>query len=215
MTCPQCGYVLSSFDKTCPRCEEMKKRQAQQTPPVQPTVEQPVAAPTPVYCSRCGMANAAAASFCPRCGNSLFQVTSLPVHVQPSPPPQLQQPINVTVNASGRKSNAGWWVALFTLLFATPLGCVTIPVALVVIIAIFAVGAPFIEAAAMVLGIICVLTVFVAPLIVTTIAIVTIAKKDIPREAKARGIAIAFSVGIVVWLVWFWVIGRIVHSFPK
>jgi hypothetical protein len=159
------------------------------------------------------MANAAAASFCSRCGNPLFQVATPLVHVQPSPPPQLQQPINVTVNASGRKSNAGWWVALFTLLFATPLGCVTIPIALVVIIAIFAVGLPFIEPAAMVLALICALTVCIAPLIVTTIAIVTIAKKDIPREAKARGIAIAFSVGVGVWLVWFWVIGRIVHSY--
>jgi hypothetical protein len=57
MTCPNCGYVMSSFDKACPRCKEIEKRQALvpplQTPPSAPPLPiNPPPAPTRIRASK-------------------------------------------------------------------------------------------------------------------------------------------------------------------
>lgn len=49
MQCPDCGYVMTAFDKDCPRCEKMAGR-------LKP-------------CLKCGNASAAASVLCQRCGH--------------------------------------------------------------------------------------------------------------------------------------------------
>jgi hypothetical protein len=33
MTCPQCGYVMAPFEKSCPRCTSLKQMHSQHTAP--------------------------------------------------------------------------------------------------------------------------------------------------------------------------------------
>lgn len=112
----------------------------------------------PVHCQQCGTGNLAGASFCSGCGRSF----TMPLNYSPSymptggfVAPQQQQPIvNVTTTVTQKGSSGGWWAALLLLLFGSPLGCIAIPVALVLLVVVFYIGAIALIFAPMIVAII-------------------------------------------------------------
>lgn len=162
--CAVCGYALSPFDKTCPRCAANKNL------PVPATALEPIAPvalpvhtpdsrqPRPKnFCTRCGQPRAEGVAFCSGCGHSLSDSPQLETASPPAPhvppmqegliaetvyhnpasitPPHYQpfphQNVRVVVNNSAGSGSAGWIAALMVALFATPLGCIALPLALV------------------------------------------------------------------------------------
>jgi RNA polymerase subunit RPABC4/transcription elongation factor Spt4 len=73
MTCSSCGYMMSPFDKNCPRCQNLP-RTAPPPPPV--ALPEPPAAPaatlpaTMMLCPSCGNSMSRKARACPQCGES-------------------------------------------------------------------------------------------------------------------------------------------------
>jgi hypothetical protein len=72
MQCPDCGYVMTAFDKECPRCEKMEAR-------VKP-------------CLKCGTASPAAAVFCERCRHRFGDPLEKPRSAPAAPPREQAAP---------------------------------------------------------------------------------------------------------------------------
>lgn len=66
MQCPDCGYVMTAFDKDCPRCEKMASR-------MKP-------------CLKCGTASAVNAMLCQKCGHRFGDPTEKPALKPPAAP---------------------------------------------------------------------------------------------------------------------------------
>jgi len=172
------------------------------TPRVQAVSPVPLASMAPAMgatssCNRCGAPNANAASFCSTCGESLSALSvgapaspsgtwattnqqSSPQpyqqpyphqqpHQQPHPP---QNNVNVVVTQKNG-SNAGWWAAALLLMFGTPLGCIAIPIAIV----LMAIAFRF------------------APMIIAGYVALLITRSTLEPEKKTIGIVIALVVG--------------------
>lgn len=76
MTCPECGYLLSPLEKTCPRCAHFAQQASQKAPPQSD--------PPPLkVCPQCGQTAILKAPACPRCGYSYIN----PSQNQPTLPP--------------------------------------------------------------------------------------------------------------------------------
>ncbi len=88
MNCPDCGFVLSPFDKSCPRCATFANKGRHPPPllsgPVRPeTLAEEMAAipeirPAPpatsdFACSNCGKTLAGGTRYCPNCGLAFGQ----------------------------------------------------------------------------------------------------------------------------------------------
>jgi len=96
-----------------------------------------------------------------------------PEQMPPNAPPYYppQQNINVVVNQ--KNGGSGWLVAWLLLLFGTPLGCIAIPIALVMLAVCFQ----------------------FAPIIIAIIVAVSIGKSTLDPENKTTGIIAAIVIG--------------------
>ena len=146
----------------------------------QEVVSQEVPAPVVnqqrTFCQKCGTPNALGASFCSGCGNSLNMATA-PIYTEAAPPQQAPNLVNVTVQQ--KNSNAGWWAATAVMLYGTPLGCIAIPVTLILLAFAFTAGIAF------------------SPTIVAVIAAVVVGKHpSIAKNRKLPIIAALLVVGI-------------------
>ena len=61
MTCPACGYMMTAFDKDCPRCERIGKPQKS--------------------CLKCGTSAAVKEEVCPRCRHRFGEPVEIPESV--------------------------------------------------------------------------------------------------------------------------------------
>lgn len=118
--------------------------------PMAPTAVVP-AAMGQMYCNSCGTANLASASFCSGCGQAMITAainqasSAMWAGAQQAPPQQgnFNAPqasnggANVNVTVVNKTNNSGWWAAVLLLIFGTPLGCIAIPLALVLFVAAF------------------------------------------------------------------------------
>ena len=204
MTCPKCGYMMSAFDKDCPRCHgqgiapaQPSSSSTQQLPsggqsksrttaitPVTTPATTPIPSSNQTYCNSCGTPNANTASFCSGCGQSTAALASVPPQTisgtwvaPPQPPPVYQHPpqnnVNVVVTQQNNNNNSGWWAAILLLLFGTPLGCIAIPAALV----LMAVAFQF------------------TPMIIAVFVAIAIGKSTLDQDKKIIGIVASLVVG--------------------
>ena len=213
MKCPDCGYILSPFDRTCPRCDDLKRRGPQALIPLKPVPPSPqdTGAVTPLpaspaaFCVHCGTPAHPEASFCGRCGRGLPAPAppSAPVAEPPgfqmppayaAPPPYAPAPVNVSVNVS-QNSGGGWWAALLVLLFGTPLGCVAVPVAIVVGLIVLGTAVQF------------------APLLVAGLVAAVLSRLPLDRTQRPYLIGGTLVLGAVVnVLYWFLVYAPLHHG---
>lgn len=195
MTCPKCGYVMSVFEKECPRCEQLKKQAL--TKPTPPATD---ALPDRIHCTQCGEANAPAARFCVRCGSEISAAIHAPVPATtvatqqqtaaPSPA-QMTQSVNVSVNVAQRQDgSSGWLVALLILLFGTPMGCLVIPL-------LFGFSCVFAS-----------VVIYLAPMIAAGIACAIIWSIKMPKfqPKKPTATLIALGAGVAANALWIWLI---------
>ena len=166
-----------------------------QAKPVQPPVTRPVAVSQPVpmapqtpiqvFCSHCGSPSGGG-SFCARCGQTLA-IPAAPTHppaylhadqgtFYPNSGMPIQNNVNVVVTQQNNNNNSGWLAALLVMMFATPLGCIMIPVALLVMAFAFQ----------------------VAPTIIGIVAAVIISRSNLPQDQKNWYMAGAVIGGIVI-----------------
>jgi len=77
MACPDCGYLMTAFDKECPRCRNLGKPQKS--------------------CLKCGTTDEMAATVCRRCSHQFGDPVE-PLPAEPSPtadtPPRVEPPIS-------------------------------------------------------------------------------------------------------------------------
>jgi hypothetical protein len=155
--CAECGQKNSKDAMKCHNCTKAlpwapkpptrvttKILPAKPTPPATHPVSHVSPSANTIYCNACGLPNVINAVHCSGCGSAITSISPVApsqvwgTHDAPPPPSN----INVTVS---QQNNSGWWLAWFLLLFATPVGCITIPLALF-LIAVFAQWAPIIIA---------------------------------------------------------------------
>lgn len=95
MTCPTCGFVMSPFDRDCPRCIANRKsrtaRISTEPPPQEESLKilhplpvadaepaKPHLAPSSTYCTNCGEIVMQGSNFCRRCGAPQGQYSQVP-----------------------------------------------------------------------------------------------------------------------------------------
>ena len=136
------------------------------------------------FCQRCGTPNALGASFCSGCGNGMGNIPTTVVTGGMTTSAQPANVVNVTVQQNN--SSGGWLAAWAVMLFATPLGCIAIPVAVVVLLLVVGAGIAF------------------APMIIAIIASVIVWKHpSISQHRKMPILAGILAVGLVVQIAMF------------
>ncbi len=109
--------------------------------PAQPRQAAPSALTGQVFCQRCGVANNNGARFCSGCGEPMAaQTTPNPAPASTNTHPQM--PAQVVSGTETKKPKTGQWLALAALL-APPMGCITIPVALILLAVLAGAGLAF------------------------------------------------------------------------
>ncbi|MBV9851033.1 MAG: zinc ribbon domain-containing protein [Armatimonadetes bacterium] len=93
MECPECGYALSPFDKTCPRCAGKGPRRPDAARQTQAFGFAPGGdSPTHKRCPRCGRVQPLDAPRCENCGR-VFQTPFPPPPAPQFPAPQPAPPV--------------------------------------------------------------------------------------------------------------------------
>ncbi len=193
MQCPDCGYMMTAFDKECARCQKLGM-------PLKP-------------CLKCGGTVGIREEYCSWCHHrfgdpveppaptNVYASPAIPVaqtlqvapdYSQPPayPPPVYPQaaypqaPVHVTVSNG---SNAGWLAAAMVLLLATPLGCLVIPVSLICGALVLLVGWS------------------VWPILATAgaaVAVVRAPPQSVPQDKKVYLVLAIVALGVIIEAVW-------------
>lgn len=133
------------------------------------------------FCNHCGAPNNDTASFCSSCGQTVSSVAVQqplqppPTHYFSSPDgPNVSQPVNISVTQ--QQNNSGWWAAALLLIFGTPLGCIAIPLMLVLLAVFFQ----------------------FAPILIAVAVAVVIGKSALDNQYKAMAIAGVLLTGLII-----------------